>query len=1200
MKRLVAGTLLLLCTWMLPVDAAMAAERQETTVARAQLEAAYPGLLQHQEGERITRLYGRPFGYGDSPEAVAEDFRLTHAEALGVEAPDLVPGGPLFDGRRTQGVMYDRQTGEYKFTLVYYTQQKDGIPVFQADLRLLVLNQADHPLVLAASSLRDLGDFVPVVRVAGIDPVQVVADAAWTAQRTDFSGDPIVSADPDLINFSEPQMVIWAGAGDQKVDPVLAFTFVADNYGSPNALYPERWQFVVDAATGGIVYQEDLIRFTDVSGNVSGMVTPGPKEMSCADEVLTPFPYAEALIVSGNSAFADVNGDFVISNGGTTSVTVQSPVGGQRFDVSTLAGSADLLSQSVVPPGPADFVHNSANTDEYIRAQANGYANANEVRGWALTYNPTYPVIATQTNFAVYVNRNDGYCPGNAWYDGVSLNFCRATTTYGNTSFASVSQHEYGHHLVESAGSGQGEYGEGMSDCISMLIANDPGLGYGFFLNQCSTPLRSADNTCQYSASTCTTNCGSESHDCGRLLSGCVWDTRDELVVTEPVNYLAIVSDLTVNSILVHTGTSITPTITTDFLTLDDDNGDLGDGTPHYDEITTAFAAHNMWSGPPPAHDTCASALPACPGESIAGNTASATNDGASNCGDSNSSPDLWYVYTPATSGSATFSLCSGTSYDSVLSVHSGCPGTAGNDLGCDDDFCAAGGASQVTISVTAGNDYYIRVTGWQGSAGPFNLTVTGPDCAGGALTITFPNGLPEVLEPGTPTSFDVQIIDGTENYVPGTGTLHYSYDGGAFQTAALTSLGGDLYEATLPAAACADTPEFYVSAQGHLGTTVYSPGDAPTTVFAAMVGTVSTLFSDNFQTNQGWTAANLGATSGDWQRGVPVNDPSWAYDPASDSDGSGQCYLTQNQVGNTDVDGGAVELTSPTIDMSTGSITISYDYFLRLTDTAGGVDRLLVQINSNGGAGAWTEIARHNTDGGLTWRHHTITQDDLDAAGVTLTSAMKLRFNTNDADPQSINESGLDAFVVTGMTCVDTTPPTITGAASVVTHTGVGDIGAEMAAGEIHEPRANGVTRLVVTFDMAMDPTTTVPGNVSVAGQLSGAYAGTIGTSLSGGTELTITFDPALADQDRHTVDLSGMRAAGGPEVANPTFEVVALKGDANLSMVTDTVDNSQARVYFGSVAGAATFTFDFNADGQIDVVDNSQRRLYFGNWAP
>jgi len=45
-------------------------------------------------------------------------------------------------------------------------------------------------------------------------------------------------------------------------------------------------------------------------------------------------------------------------------------------------------------------------------------------------------------------------------------------------------------------------------------------------------------------------------------------------------------------------------------------------------------------------------------------------------------------------------------------------------------------------------------------------------------------------------------------------------------------------------------------------------------------------LFVDNFESNQGWTTENLGALSGDWQRGVPVNDPGWQYDPESDGDG--------------------------------------------------------------------------------------------------------------------------------------------------------------------------------------------------------------------------------------------------------------------------------------------------------------------------
>ena len=183
-------------------------------------------------------------------------------------------------------------------------------------------------------------------------------------------------------------------------------------------------------------------------------------------------------------------------------------------------------------------------------------------------------------------------------------------------------------------------------------------------------------------------------------------------------------------------------------------------------------------------------------------------------------------------------------------------------------------------------------------------------------------------------------------------------------------------------------------------------------------MGELATVIDDNFETDLGWTAENLGATSGYWQRGVPVNDPSWDYDPASDSDGSGRCYLTQNEPGNTDVDDGSVRLTSPTIDMSGDDVTISYDYFLRLTDDDGN-DRLLVEIDGNNGAGpVGPRLPGTILTAGLSWRHHEIDQATLDGAGVTLTSTMKLRFTTNDADTQSINESGLDAFKVTSFTC--------------------------------------------------------------------------------------------------------------------------------------------------------------------------------------
>lgn len=171
-------------------------------------------------------------------------------------------------------------------------------------------------------------------------------------------------------------------------------------------------------------------------------------------------------------------------------------------------------------------------------------------------------------------------------------------------------------------------------------------------------------------------------------------------------------------------------------------------------------------------------------------------------------------------------------------------------------------------------------------------------------------------------------------------------------------------------------------------------------------------VIQDDFETNMGWTTSNASATSGDWQRGVPVNDPNWDYDPASDYDGSGSCYLTQNVAGNTDVDAGSVTLTSPTLDTSAGGISVTYAYYLYLT-IEDGVDQLLVEMSNNGDAGPWFPIAVHTTSGGLDWRYQVILTDDLVAAGWTPSANTKLRFTANDSGTQSIVEAGIDALRV-------------------------------------------------------------------------------------------------------------------------------------------------------------------------------------------
>jgi len=681
--------------------------------ARQLLQTEVPGVGLHVDGERLTRVYGTIMAFGSTPEAAAEQFVQSYAAVFGVSADDLTPGSFVEGGSPVQPVMYEPERGDYKFMLVRYAQGAGGVPVFRGDLRVLTKNEPGYPVVLVASGIRDVDGYEPPIGAEGVD-----APAAVAVVR---------HARPELTHFGVPQVVVWAGVDEMRVSPRLAVTFAANNFDAPGSDRSQHWLFVVDAVTGETLYEENQIIQTDVSGSKRGMATMGPKADFCSDELSTPMPFGRVTITGGNTAYSDVNGNFVIPNSGTSAVSVQSFMAGQYFTVNNSAGSVETLSLVVTPPGPANFLHNQANTSEQVRAQVNGYVHANAVRHFVVTHNPSYPTIGTQTNFPVYVNRSDLYCPGNAWYDGSSINFCASGSSYPNTAWSSVIYHEYGHHAVSSGGSGQGQYGEGVSDSFSVLILDDPGLGYGFY-GDCNTPLRTADNTMQYP-------CTSDDHTCAQLLSGCVWSTRNELVVTEPANYLSILGNLMVNSVLLHSGTMITPQITIDFLTLDDNDGDLENGTPHFDEITTGFGAHNMWQGPPPHSDFCSQAGDACPG-SYSGTTTGMTNDGSAGCGSSNSTPDVWYRYIPQTSGTLTLDLCD-SSFDTVVSVHTGCPGTASNQIGCNDNagWFVCGilpvDQSKLSVSVTAGQTYHIRVSG-NNVTGAYSMTLSGPNCVPG------------------------------------------------------------------------------------------------------------------------------------------------------------------------------------------------------------------------------------------------------------------------------------------------------------------------------------------------------------------------------------------------------------------------------------------------------------------------------------
>jgi hypothetical protein len=279
-------------------------------------------------------------------------------------------------------------------------------------------------------------------------------------------------------------------------------------------------------------------------------------------------------------------------------------------------------------------------------------------------------------------------------------------------------------------------------------------------------------------------------------------------------------------------------------------------------------------------------------------------------------------------------------------------------------------------------------------------------------LTISLPIEPPEFIPPGAPTAIDVEIFEGDDTLVAGSALLHHRYDGGAWQSVELMQVAGELWQGTLPAPDCSDAPEYYFSAAGDVTGPVYAPGGGAAMPYVSFVGTFISILDDDFETDQGWTVwSDPSLTGGEWERGVPIGGGD-RQDPPTDYDGSGNCFLTENVDGNSDVDYGPTILISPTFDLSgTANPVVRYARWWANDDQDG--DPMDVEISNDDG-GTWTLIETV-ADMENEWFEHAVYITDYITP---LTSLMKVRFSVVDNPNNSIDEGGIDAFEVFEVEC--------------------------------------------------------------------------------------------------------------------------------------------------------------------------------------
>ena len=438
--------------------------------------------------------------------------------------------------------------------------------------------------------------------------------------------------DPDKVPLAEgySYRLVWVLRPEFPSDPI------AD------------WEVLVDAHSGELLALQDLTSYASTRAVVGG-VFPGSN-----GEVTYPMPFI-GLTNGGETFTADSGGNLLTCVDGDITTTLDGPF----IDMIDSCGAAsettsgDVLdlgisssSDCTVPPGAS-----AGNT----RASRTGFHVLNEAIAWARSYLPGNIWLQSQLPVMVNVPSNCG-----ATGSPAGLSFFTSGGGCNNTAeIAGVLVHEWGHGLdgVDATPS-RSNPGEGIADLYASLWDNtscigpdfrpgNPCGGYGDPCTQC-TGVRDIDWARHASgvphdiawidscfAATTNGPCGGSVHCESAVYSEAVWDLWNRDLTAAPFSLsLDTARELTTRLTFLGSGAvdnwfnCVPGTGTGDgcnadggylnYLAVDDDDGDLTNGTPHMSAIHAAFGRHGIACATPAIQDSgCAGAPTTAPAVTV-------------------------------------------------------------------------------------------------------------------------------------------------------------------------------------------------------------------------------------------------------------------------------------------------------------------------------------------------------------------------------------------------------------------------------------------------------------------------------------------------------------------------------------------------------------------------------------------------------
>lgn len=429
----------------------------------------------------------------------------------------------------------------------------------------------------------------------------------------------------------EPRLVILplGPAGSEAYSHRLAWEL------DPESEHPvSRWRAWVDAHSGELLRFFDTTHyFRQVEGGVFPISNDG-EEPGGTEVGGYPMPFAE--VAADNGTFVTTRGGTVSEATGTLSTALTGPfvrINDQCgvIDESTEGDVLDLGTSDgtdcAVPDGASPGNTHSART---------GFYELNRVMEMSRGQLPGNPWLGQQLEGVT----NDNFSC-NAGYGG-SVFFARSDGMCANTGeIPAVWMHEFGHGMDDhDAAPGISFPGEGIADLYSALRENLSCIGRGFRLTGNCTgygdPCLECDGVrdidwekhqSQTPHDVTWSNSCSGVHCLGLVYSEAVWDLakRDlpfrygqspdtALEVTTRLTYLG--GGNVTNWFTGANGSAGCSASTgyMQYLAVDDDNGDLTDGTPHMQALFDAFDRHGIACPTPTVQDSgCADRPTAAP-----------------------------------------------------------------------------------------------------------------------------------------------------------------------------------------------------------------------------------------------------------------------------------------------------------------------------------------------------------------------------------------------------------------------------------------------------------------------------------------------------------------------------------------------------------------------------------------------------------